>query len=77
MISRSAEVGTICPECSKEPRIMKCRRCRGKGVKGLFSKHPCPECSGTGTMALCLNTGCNRFDKRLVGWFYAQQRGFR
>jgi hypothetical protein len=52
---------------------MKCPRCWGKGVKGILSKHACGECGGTGTMTLCLNTRCSRFDKRLVGWFAAQR----
>ncbi len=52
---------------------MKCQRCWGKGVKGIFSKRECGECGGTGTMTLCLNTKCSRFDKRLYGWFAAQR----
>jgi hypothetical protein len=68
-----AETGANCPECQKDLRFMKCPRCWGKGVKGIFSKHACGECGGTGTMTLCLNTRCSRFDKRLYGWFAAQR----
>jgi len=73
MMRLRAETGAVCSECHKELRSMKCQRCWGKGVKGIFSKRECGECGGTGTMTLCLNTKCGRFDKRLYGWFAAQR----
>jgi hypothetical protein len=73
MMRQRAEAESICSECLGDLRFMKCPRCWGKGVKGILSKHACGECGGTGTMTLCLNTRCSRFDKRLVGWFAAQR----
>ena len=74
MTRQRAATDAFCSECHQELRFMKCHRCGGKGVKGIFSKDECGECGGTGTMTLCLNTRCSRFDKRLYGWFAAQGR---
>lgn len=77
MVGQRAEIDTICIDCHNELKSMKCHQCGGKGVKGIFSRRECEECGGTGRMTLCLNARCSFFDKRLYGWFAAQQRGFR
>jgi hypothetical protein len=58
-----------CPACGKNQRSIRCPGCKGKGTRGIFSNRDCEECSATGTMTLCLNVRCRRFDKRLAGWW--------
>jgi RecJ-like exonuclease len=58
------QVADACPQCSEERLSIGCRSCRGKGAKGVFSKRDCKVCGGTGTVIVCSNTRCGRFDKK-------------
>ena len=61
------QVADACPECGEERLSIGCQSCRGKGAKGVFSKRDCKVCGGTGTVIVCSNTRCGRFDKRIAG----------
>jgi hypothetical protein len=60
------QVADACPECGKDRLAIRCASCKGKDAKGVLSKRDCKVCSGTGTVIICSNKGCRRFDKRIA-----------
>jgi DnaJ-class molecular chaperone len=61
------QVVDACHECGEERLSIGCLSCRGKGAKGVFSKRDCNVCGGTGTVIVCSNMRCGRFEKRITG----------